>query len=84
MQYPTIEQVKAADREQLCRWWRFLPSPGTNAICAMEAISTVNAAIDQEAAVMRMIRDRFFQTGGFTPEISKKIGWGVLEGLVAD
>ncbi len=27
MQYPTPQQVETADRLQLARWYRFLPSP---------------------------------------------------------
>lgn len=25
MNFPSIGEVQRADREQLCRWWRFLP-----------------------------------------------------------
>ncbi len=32
MSYPTEQEVKDASREQLCAWWRFLPSPGMAAI----------------------------------------------------
>lgn len=56
---PTIEEVEKADREQLYRWWRFLSSPST----------------DDEAKVMNRIVERFDEVGGFTPEISKRIGW---------
>jgi len=57
---PTMEGVEKADREQLCRWWRFLSSPET----------------DEEVKVMNRIAERFKEVGGFTPEISKRIGWG--------
>lgn len=60
MKYPTVEQVKGADREQVCKWWRFLPSPMT----------------DPEVTIMNRISERFDEVGGFTPEISKRIGWG--------
>ena len=56
---PTIEEVEKADREQICRWWRFLGSPTT----------------DEEVIVMNRIAERFREVGGFTPEISKQIGW---------
>lgn len=71
MNYPTLEQVESADREQICRWWRFLPSPGTRAIGEhnFEEILTI------EAAVMDKIAERFKQVGGFNPELSKHIGW---------
>jgi len=58
---PTIEEVEKADREQICRWWRFSPSRTTR---------------DEEAKVMDRIAERFDEMGGFTPEISKRIGWG--------
>ena len=57
--YPTIETINAADREQICRYWRFLPSPRTQA----------------EVVAMNRISQRFTELGGFTPAISKKIGW---------
>ena len=56
---PTIEEIEKADREQICRWWRFLGSPMT----------------DEEVIVMNRIAERFDEVGGFTPEISKRIGW---------
>ena len=56
---PTMEQVEKADREQICRWWRCLSSPTT----------------DQEVRVMNRIAERFDKLGGFTPEISKRVGW---------
>jgi len=55
---PTMEEVEKADREQLCRWWRFLRSPLT----------------DSEFEIMNRIAERFDEVGGFTPEISKRIG----------
>lgn len=56
---PTMEEVEKADREQICKWWRFLPSPET----------------DAEVKIMNRISERFDELGGFTPEISKRIGW---------
>lgn len=84
MDYPTIDQVNAADRERLCTWWRFLQSPGTQAFVTSPDPVEISAAIDREALVMQRIRERFFEAGGFTPEISKRIGWGELTGLVAE
>lgn len=71
MAYPTVEQVDAADHEQICRWWRFLKSPG------MAAIETPDfeARLQAEAAVMDRIAERLKEFGGFTPQISKRIGW---------
>lgn len=57
--YPTLEQVATADREQLARWARFLPSPSA-----------------EEAEIINEIMECFTAMGGFTPELSKKIGWG--------
>jgi len=81
MNYPTIEQVEAAGHEQLCRWQRFLPSPGSAAIAASTRrsspleVARVDKAIGQEVEVMNRIVERVKALGGFTPEISKRIGW---------
>jgi hypothetical protein len=56
--FPTIEEVEKADKEQLARWYRFLPSGETRA--------------DQK--IMRRIADRFDKLGGMTPELNRKIG----------
>jgi hypothetical protein len=59
MIFPMLEEVEKADREQLCRWHRFLPSGDT----------------DERVAVQNRIRERFTEVGGFTPELSKTVGW---------
>jgi hypothetical protein len=56
--FPTIEEVELADKEQLARWYRFLPSGET--------------AADQK--IMKRIAERFEKLGGMTAELSKKIG----------
>jgi hypothetical protein len=56
--YPRIEQVEKADKEQLARWYRFLPSGET--------------AGDQK--IMKRIAERFDKLGGMTPQLSEKIG----------
>jgi hypothetical protein len=56
--FPTIEEVEKADREQLARWYRFLPSGDTPA--------------DQK--IVNRIAERFEKLGGMTPALSKKIG----------
>lgn len=71
MQYPTLEEVQAASHEQICRWWRFLKSPGEAAIGKPE----FNILLEAETRVMDEIAERFSALGGFTPEISKTIGW---------
>jgi len=57
--FPTLEQVEAADRYQLCMWHRFLSSAET----------------EETQKVQQRIHERFTEAGGFTPEISKSIGW---------
>lgn len=58
--YPSKVEVEVADREQLARWHRFLRSP-------------LNV---EEVEILNLIEKGFKNMGGFTPEISKKIGWG--------
>ena len=60
MTYPTFEQVEKADQYTLCMWHRFLPSPTT----------------DEQVKLNQRMWDRWSEGGGFTPEISKSIGWG--------
>lgn len=59
MNYPTIEQVNGANQIQLCTWYRFLPSTSN----------------DSEMEIMKLIVKKCLDGGGFTPEISKQIGW---------
>jgi len=59
MGYPTLEEVEAANHEQLARWYRFLSAPGN---------------LDESEVIARIVA-RFAGCGGMTPEISKKIGW---------
>jgi hypothetical protein len=56
--FPTIGEVEKADKEQLARWYRFLPSGETSA----------------EQKIMKRIAERFDKVGGMTRELSKKIG----------
>jgi hypothetical protein len=56
--FPTIQEVEKADKEQLARWYRFLPSGET--------------AGGQK--IMKRIAERFEKLGGMTAELSKKIG----------
>ena len=58
---PTMAEVEAADREHICKWWRLLPSQITRG---------------EQAKIIARIAERFDEMGGFTPEISKRIGWG--------
>jgi hypothetical protein len=56
--FPTTQEVEKADKEQLARWYRFLPSGET--------------AADQK--IMKWITERFEKLGGMTAGLSKKIG----------
>ena len=56
--FPTIREVEKADKEQLARWYRFLPSGET--------------AADEK--IMKRIAERFDKLGGMSQELSKKIG----------
>ena len=69
--YPSLEAVNSAGHMQICRWYRFLPSPGMSAI----GKENFHAILDQEAPIMNRIVERLKELGGFTPEISKAIGW---------
>jgi len=60
MKFPSLPEVEAASREQLCAWYRFLPS----------------AMGDKDISAQKRIYDHWKEVGGFTPEISKSLGWG--------
>jgi len=59
MNFPTLERVETADRYTLCMWHRFLPSATTY----------------ETVVIQDRIFERWKEVGGFTPEISKSIGW---------
>jgi len=59
MMYPPLEEVEKASKYQLGCWYRFLPSPQN----------------DAGVQVMNRIVERFNELGGWTPELSKQIGW---------
>jgi hypothetical protein len=58
--FPTMDQVEKADREQLAKWNRFLPSGDT----------------PEQRKIQHRLAERFQKMGGMTPELSKKIGFG--------
>lgn len=67
MNYPTIDQIKSADRLTICRWWRFLPlNWGLKA-----ADDNLEKALELQDALSK----RYKEVGGFNTEISKKVGW---------
>ena len=71
MNYPSIEEVESASHEQICRWYRHLPSPGFRRV----GYDDFEAAMNREAPIMTRIAERLTEGGGFTPEISKRLGW---------
>jgi len=78
MNYPTIEAVNAADRNQICAWYRFLPSPGISALNRVgegRPYDEFEAALAAEKIIMDRICERFAELGGMTPAISKAVGW---------
>jgi hypothetical protein len=58
--FPTLEQVERASREELAQWYRFLPLGDTT----------------EQKKVMDRIEERFKEKGGMSPALSKKIGYG--------
>ena len=70
-QYPTIDQVEAADLEQLCRWRRFLPGTGMSAA----GTDSFQSLLEKEVEIISRICARITELGGMTPAISKRIGW---------
>ena len=58
MKYPTLKEVKSADRFTICGWYRFLPLPENN----------------KQVKIINRICERLKDLRGFTPEISKKLG----------
>lgn len=60
MKCPTMEEVEKADKLQLAEWYRHIPI-GRN---------------EQELAVVNRVCERFNELGGWTPELSKQVGWG--------
>jgi hypothetical protein len=57
--FPTMAEVEKASREQLAKWYRFLPSGDTK----------------EHQRVQDRIAERFKALGGMTPALSKKIGF---------
>lgn len=57
--YPTPKEINEADRFQICKWYRYLRCPKN----------------PYEELLLVRICERFRNFGGFTPEISKQMGW---------
>ena len=59
VRYPSLRGVEKASKEQLGRWIRFLSSPGN----------------PEDVEILNRVLKRFEEHGGWTPELSKQIGW---------
>lgn len=66
--FPTMEQVEKADREQIARWYRFLPA----------------REITNQQSIVDRIADRFMNMGGMTPGLSKKIAFSPIPSFRTD
>ena len=71
MRYPSRDAVEKADRVQIARWWRFLPSPGVNYLGQEDFLEMCH----YESETMDLINRRFDEFGGMNSELSKAIGW---------
>jgi hypothetical protein len=72
MKYPSDEEVQNAEHMQLGEWMRFLPSPGIHHIGDGDDFQGM---MQQESAILKKIAVRFEEAGGWTPTISKSVGW---------
>ena len=59
---PEIEKINNMSQEEMARLWRFS--------------SSGHKYFDKSKPYFEIFNKRFQKLGGFTPEISKKIGWG--------
>ena len=71
MKYPTLDEIETADRIQIARWYRYLPSPGVNFL----GKDNFNEMCNFQAMLMHRINARFVELGGMTSELSKIISW---------
>ncbi len=60
MTFPTMAQVEEAGKRQLGTWLRFLPCGVT----------------EEQKPIMDRMYERFYkELGGWSPDLSKEIGW---------
>ena len=72
--YPSsMGEIENADRLQLGRWMRFLPSPGLAAIG--KNMKEFKMIADEEKDMLTHITERFEFLGGWDSRLSKEIGW---------
>lgn len=90
MNYPTMQEVEAADKVQLAKWHRFLPSPGTVTVPSVlressncsgplpsideETDSQWQERSDREFAILARITARLTDAGGWDAKLSKEVG----------
>jgi hypothetical protein len=70
MNYPTIEQVEMADREQIYRWFLCLPLPRT---IRMGKGKTATWVKEGGENIIKRIHSRWVELGGSDPELREKI-----------
>jgi hypothetical protein len=73
LEYPKMENVRTANRLKLAMWARFLPSPGSAWIGQCSVVFDVMH--QAEATTLKAILARFNELGGWSPAVSKKLGW---------
>ena len=71
MPYPELAEVETATSLQLARWSRHLDSPGLHAAGRPD----FEAVFAKEKAVAERVAERFHEAGGWTPSLSKAVGW---------
>jgi hypothetical protein len=57
--FPTIQHLEKANREQLAEWFSHLPAGETS----------------EQKQIMDRINERFKKLGDMTPELEKKVGY---------
>lgn len=75
MKYPTLKEVEAADHKQLATWHRFLPSPGANVAEEDRGTAKYDRIQEHEIRVLAYLSARLQDLGGWSPELSKEIGF---------
>ena len=71
MTYPSIQEVEAADYNQLLCWFHQLPSPGMTAFQLGAAEGTWRAAMKHECEIHRRIGERVWKEHGNTTGIDE-------------
>ena len=66
-----MEDVESADRVQLAKWFRFLPSAGSEHVGS----KNFSELFKHERLIMQRIIERFDEEGGMDSMLSKRIGW---------